>query len=130
MPRHNSRFRRQDAVLWPFSGFDEYGRPTVGEPVELRVRWESKSETITIPSGAVVGLDALVVLDREVTIHSLMWLSPYTDREPLEHWYGEGSAGDSTGLMEVILYEEVPDIRSRFPYRTAGLNFYKDQLPS
>ena len=35
-----TRMRKQDAVYWAYSGLDEFGQVEVGDPAEIKVRWE------------------------------------------------------------------------------------------
>lgn len=123
MPSMETAFRRQFAVLWPKDGYDGHGEPTVGEPVELRVRWNNKQRLAYDAQGNPVAVDAVVIVDQEIEVGSSMWEGQLAD------WYGTGSAGDDSGVMEVVTYNETPDIKNRFKRRTVGLTFYKDTLP-
>lgn len=124
MPAPEGAFRRQDAVLWPASGHNDYGERQVGEPVELRVRWNTTRQEAVAPDGNTVQLTAVVVVDRVIEVGGLMYLGT------LEEWYGTGSAGDDSELHQIITYRETPDLKGRFIRRTVGLMKWKDTLPT
>lgn len=124
MPAIETAYRRQKAVLWPWSGYDSYAEPLRGEPVEIDVRWLNKSREVPGPQGSPITVDATAVVDREIVVGSLMWLGELAD------WYGTGSAGDDTALMEVVAYGEVPDLKGRDIRRTVGLVYFRDTPPA
>jgi hypothetical protein len=111
------------AVLWGRAGTDRYGRPKVGAPEELDVRWNWRRTEATDQAGNEVALDADVAVDRRIAPGSKMW------RGELADWYGTGSAGDDSELMEVVTYQEVDDVKGRETRRTVGLKRYEDKLP-
>ena len=47
--------RYQTAVLWLCTGVGTDGRPMLGSPQEITVRWSWIKEEITLPNGNVVG---------------------------------------------------------------------------
>jgi hypothetical protein len=125
MPPPEVSHRTQWAVLWPATGYDDQGEVTVGDPVEIKVRWTIGRGETTDKLGNTIALDASAVVDRVIVAESNMWLGR------LEDWYGSnGSAGDSTELMRVVTYSEVKDIRGNATFRTVGLKRYRDALPN
>lgn len=132
MPHPETAYRTQKALLWPASGFDAYGQPKVGEPVELLVRWNAKRREATDPQGNSIMLDATVVVDREVAVGGTMWLA--ADQSPgsgtaLSQWYGTGSGDVDDEVMRVAIYSETPDLKGRVARRTVGLQRFRDTLP-
>lgn len=114
--------RVQEAILWPLNTYDRHGQPTVGNPVELLVRWVGQQSQSLDPAGNVITIDATVVLDQDVTIDSLMWLGT------LNEWKnGGGSQAPGKPLMVVKAFNSTPDVRGRATRRTAGLMRYQDQ---
>lgn len=103
----------QTAVLWPAIGYDSYGVVTVDDPVEIACRWITGQQVEDGP-------DALAVVDQAIAVGGRMWLGALAD------WYGTGSAGDETEVMEVASYKETPDIKDRVSRREVGLRYYKD----
>jgi hypothetical protein len=121
MPPIETMEMHQRAVLWEMSGYDTYGQPTVpSTPVEISVRWEWKHEEEKTTDKYEVLLDAIVVVDREIAEGSNMWLGTVSD------WYGTGSAGDDSEVLQVKFYNEVPDLKDRYIRRTVGLSFFRD----
>jgi hypothetical protein len=120
MPSIETFHRHDDAVLWPFSGYDDQGKPTVGSPVEIKVRWIEGRKDMANPAGDAVVVSARAVVDRVVAIHSHMWLGT------LDEWYGSGSAGDDIGLMEVVARGNIPDLKGRKRLKTVGLSKLHD----
>ena len=129
MPPIEEQDLHQKAVLWPKSGNDLYGQPAVGAPVDLDCRWINKRRQMVDSQGNLVSVDASAVVIIEIEPGSTMWLAPDPSYAATEQWYGTGSAGEQSSVMEVVAYEETPDISNRVVRRTVGLNFYKDTLP-
>lgn len=125
MPAPETTGRLQTMVLWEAHGTDDYGQIAVLPPIELFVRWNTKRTESLDPLGNTVALDAVVIVDRKVTIGSIVWLGELAD------WLGTGSGSgmNDSELHEVITYSETPDIRSRVRRRELGLRRYKDALP-
>jgi hypothetical protein len=99
--------RRQAAVLWPALGAaDKFGKPTLGPPVQLQVRWDVTESEVLAPQGGSVGYDVAVQLDRAVAEGSLMAL---------------GTVAAHGDLFEVKQYTETADFRGRWRTRTAKL---------
>ena len=123
MPAQEISFRMQRAVLWPADGFDRYGQPKVGSPVEIEVRWNNTKRQVPDAEGNPVTVDATAVVGRRIEPGSAMWLGGLSD------WLGTGSGGDESDVMEVRDCVETPDLKGRVMHRTAMLNFYRDSLP-
>ena len=129
MPPMEEDDLHQKAVLWPKAGFDLLGQPTRSEPVNLDVRWDSRRRQMVDANGNPVAVDATAVVLIEIEPGSTMWLAPNPAYDGLDQWLGTGSIGDDSGVMEVAVYNETPDISNRVVRRTVGLTFYKDTLP-
>lgn len=115
MPAPETNARHQKAVLWPFTGVNNHGAPTVGDPEQIIVRWvHSKRETLD-PQGNTIALDATVIVDEDIAIGSEMWLGE------LEDWYGTGTAPDDSEVMTVKTFNKTPDIKGRVFRRELGL---------
>lgn len=123
MPHQELSHRFQTAVYWPAGGYDDYGQPLRQDPVELQVRWEKDQREYTDPEGNLHMLEATVHVDRRIGIGSKMWLGS------LSEWLGTGSGDSDTELMEVRVYDEIPDVKNRGIYREVGLAFYRASLP-
>lgn len=122
MPPIETDLRNQWCVLWPLEGHDSYSEPLLGEPVELRVRWEDRPRDITSPQSVALEYDATIVINRRIEVGSQMWLGT------LDDWYGEGSAGKDVGLVEVVEYTETPDLKNRHTRRVVYVRRYRDTL--
>lgn len=118
-----SAFRRQKAVLWVAVGVNDHGEATYSTPIQITVRWNNKQSQVNGPQNVPVMVDALAVVDREIPTGSLMWKGPITE------WYGTGSGPGETSIMEVVAYNETPDIKGRSLRRTVGLTFFRGTLP-
>lgn len=121
MPPLEKMDRHQTAVLWPSIGFDEYGQPDVGDPIQIIVRWNTRRMETVDAKGNTIALDALVIVDRQIAIGSDMWLGALAD------WYGTGSAGNDDEVMQVKTYEETLDIKGRSARHIVGLMYKGDQ---
>lgn len=114
----------QTALLWESTGTDAYNEVVVaGTPVEVKVRWEYVRHEMLGPDGDPVALDARVVGSQDIPVNSLMWLGASSE------WYGTGSTGDDSEVMQVVALNHTPDIKNRHLRRVYGLMKYKDAPP-
>ena len=134
MPPPSRKCLVQTALLWEVATgnqkTDAYGEIQVQAPVEIPVRWEThQTESVSFQAqGATVAFEAVVLVDREIAVGSLLWLGSFSD------WYGTGTGGDADGLNgelhQVNAYSEVPNVKGRDPRRIVKLIRYKDSLPT
>lgn len=130
MPPPELSYRRQKAVLWEAYGpregskrYDRYGQVKVIAPVEIEVRWITKQSEALDPQGNTITLDATVVSAQKIPIGSTMWLGELSD------WYGTGSGGDDSEVMQVKTSDITVDLKGRVTRYEAGLMRYRDTLP-
>lgn len=116
--------RFQKAVLWPARSYDAYGQVLRGGPEELEVRWVRGAFEETDPQGNTIAFEGTVVVDQEVPVGSLLWLGDVGD------WYGTGSEGDDTEVLQVVRRRTTPDLKARATRRTLGLMRWSDTLAS
>lgn len=135
MPSMETAYRRQKALLYPVVGIDDFGTPTRSRSgvVELDVRWVDRRSDTVDAEGNTIALDATVVVDREIDIHSVMWKGSLEDAWELVPGTGTGTG---TGVVpteghyfEVLTYNEAPDLKARAVRRTVGLRRYKAVPP-
>jgi hypothetical protein len=101
-------------------GFDAYGAPVHGPPVELKpsttppsgVRWLTNRRNVMLPNGDTVAIDADVTLTTDVNEGDLLWLGT------LSEWLGQGSSQVDTERVRVHKFEKTPDVKARFVYRS------------
>lgn len=109
----------EEAVLWARSGFDKKGIPKVTTPVEIMSRWEKGARQIMGPEDVPIGATGNVMVDREITVGSLLWLGELEDLPDAP-----------SGLVEVIDYEEIPDVKGEEKQRNVVVRRWKDSLPT
>jgi len=112
----------QKAVYWPYDSLDTYARKKVSATyVELDVRWLEGQVEVTDTNGDTITVDALVVVDREIAIGSVMWKGEEADLpDPLT---------GLTDIKEVVNYKETPDVKGIETRRVCHLMKYGDNLP-
>lgn len=113
---------KQKAVLWAFSAYEADGTPKVVTGVEIPVRWEFKTQDVIDSQGRTIRSDAFAMLDRDVVVHSLMWLGASADLP--------ADLADITDVYEVFSFRKIPTIKGTHYQRTAILIRYKDSLPT
>lgn len=126
MPSFEVMDRYEKAIVWDFSGTDQYGQPKTSVPREITVRWVWGDRLANSPNGSPITTNATVIVNEEISVGSTMWLGE------LEQWYGSGGTGsgeEDDWVMEVVSYNEAPDLKNRNRRRELGLAFYKDQSP-
>ena len=111
------------AVLWPFTGYDDYSQPTVGNPIQIPCKWHTSRQEALDAKGDTITLDAMVIVDRKIHVDSLMWLGLVSE------WSGQNFIGTGTSpdeeLMVVKLYNQTNDIKGRASFRQVGLMRYR-----
>ena len=115
---------RQKAVLWEATGIDNYGMPTVADPVEISCRWETGRREVVNAEGKTIALDASVAVARAIAVGSILWLGALAD------WFSTGSAFDDDELHRVETVSRAPDLTGEFIRRELGLIKHRDSLPS
>ncbi len=128
MPAMELTFLRQRAVLWARSvssaPYDAHGQLKVQAPVEIPVRWNNAAKQMPGPEGNPITVDATVIVKRDVDVGSIMWEGTLAD------WYGTGSEGEESTLMEVVASAVTLDLKGRVARRELGLRFFRDTLPA
>ena len=124
-----SKMRKQNAIYWPPSTFDDYGHPVSAPLVELvlvpgganfRVRWEDKAEQYLDTKGTTRTSSSVVYVPRlpdgsEVTPGGFLWLGNAADlTDPL-------NPSGNPGAGEVMRFEKLPNLKNTQQLRTAYL---------
>lgn len=124
MPSPEIANRLQKALLWAKISDDAYGEPVVSAPVEIDVRWVTKRRQATGPDGTPIAIDATVIVNQEIAIGSIMW------EGSMAEWVGTGSGEADKFLMQVMTYDETPDLKNRLRAREVSLQFFRGSLPA
>ena len=111
--------RHQTAVLWEQSGYDSNGQPTVGYPEEIECRWEDVTRQIMGEQDTPIAISAEVWVDVSVAKGSMLWKGALIDLPDTV-----------TAVMEVVGYDETPDIKGRVFERVLYLQRYREALPT
>lgn len=120
MPRIEKRLLNQKAVLWPRVGTDRNGEPTVGSPLEINVRWEEDFRGSVDSQGTPIAVNGTIDVDRDITAGSILWLGELSDLpSPV-----------TTGLMEALTMDRIPDIKGRFFARSVTVKEWRAALPT
>ena len=111
---------KQTAVYWPLgsAGFDRYGRPLLGTPVEVSCRWEEKAEEFIGPQGTRELTKAVVFVSQDVDLGGLLLL------DSLDTVEGSSFPDDPkeySGVWEIRAFGKVPSVRGDKHSRTALL---------
>lgn len=117
MPQETA-FLTDYAVLWPNIGYGNNGEVLLGTAVEIRCRWESGRRDALSPDGIVIAVDALVIVKQAIAVGSVIWRGRLADK------------ANATGLAEVKIYNEVPDLKGRDVYREVMVILKNDSAPS
>lgn len=132
MPPLGQSGMHDDAVLWVLSqGFGDYsGTPAYdSSPQALRVRWEPGRTLTRGPDGSLVAVDAQVWVNRRVEPKSLLWRGNIDDLPPVNS-FADLSPDVQSEIMEVVTYNEVPDVKGRDPVFRLGLAWWRQTQPS
>jgi hypothetical protein len=120
--------RRQNAVYWPPSGFDDFGQRTYGTLVELTksegtnncVRWEDRNDEFVDMDGTMVISSSVVYCPAlsdgdEMVVGGFLWLG---DRVDLAD---ESIPSNNIGAAEIRRFDKMPNLKTTEFLRTAYL---------
>jgi len=65
---------REAGVYWAPAGRDQFGRPVFADPVQVRCRWEDKSEEYIDPQGDTCKSSARIFVDQDVERGGMLML--------------------------------------------------------
>jgi hypothetical protein len=119
MPPIEEQFRDQMATLWEVSGVDDYGRHTVREPVEIKVRWVGNKAASGGKQDELESESVTVLVTRSIRLGSIVRLGPLNELpEELD------------GLFVVRTYADNPDIKGRSFNRAMTVQRFRNALPT
>jgi hypothetical protein len=113
---------KQTAVLWAATAdeYDNYGKLKVASPTAINVRWEYRRGETLDTQGTTVAYDAVVIVDQEIEVGSIMWLGTVSDYE---------NTSPAPTVYRVVTYGSTPDIKAQYYRRRVTLAKYGTQLP-
>lgn len=123
-----TRMRRQNAIYWPPSGFDDFGKRTFGGLVELtlsegvnsRVRWEDRIEEFIDANGTVILSSSVVYCSvlpggGEIEVGGFLWLGNRSDLT------SETVPRENPGAAEIGRVDKLPNLKISEYLRTVYL---------
>lgn len=112
-----NRMLKMKAVYWASTGVTREGQPALAEPIELRCRWEEKTEEFIASDGTKALSRAFVFVSRDVSVGGLLRLGPLSEVE------AEGFPADPRdgGAWEIRLFNKMPTIKQTEYVRQAYL---------
>lgn len=121
MPHLTKKPLRQKAVYWERVGYDENGDPIVtDDPLEIKVRWEEGLLAGINEFGEPIAVTAVVDVDREIPVKSILWLGSIDDIP---------TTGPTEGLVIVVGHVDIPNIKARQHQRSVTVQRWRDRLP-
>ena len=117
----------QNAVLWTFLGMVD-GEPLLAPPVELTYPTGLRFDTVRVDTkdskGQKITLDGTAIVNQQIPVNSLLWIGTLAD------WYGSGSITvPDSEVMQVVKYDETPDLKNREATKTIGLMRWRGKAP-
>jgi hypothetical protein len=73
---------KQIATYWRATGIDGFGEKTYSAPVQIKCRWEERSEFIRTADGNQVPSRARVFLEDDVALDDYLMLGKSTETDP------------------------------------------------
>jgi hypothetical protein len=105
---------RDTCTFWPATGWDDYGKPTWGDPVQVSCFWQNVSEAYIGPDGTTHMSRAIVDVAVDMPLGSLLLHSPLG-----EVLYP--SDPKASGAWEIMKFDVDTDVTVRRTWRTAFL---------
>ena len=110
------------AVMWPIqlsAASDEKGRMRVGPSIEVPAKWNTGSRVNQLAISSNKVATAVVAVDREITVGSIMWRGRK-----------QNLPNHLSNLYEVIDFKSTQDVKGRNVRYTAILASYHNTLPN
>lgn len=107
--------RRQQAVFWPFVSTNQFGKKVVGDPVQIKCRWEDVTEEFLDSNGEVQMSNAVVYVDRDTPIGGILMLGTLADITD------ETDIKENNGAWEIRRFDNLPNFRATEFLKTAYL---------
>lgn len=120
MPSTISRNLIDRAVYWAQSSYDDDGNPTLGSPVQIVCRWETKrKEANPYSENETIGYNEFVMTAQELTVGGIMWKGKLVD-----------IPSPPTDLRQIVDQDIIRDIRGVVTYYAVKLVKYGNTLPN
>lgn len=103
----------ETAVYWASSGKDRYNQNTYSSPVEIKCRWEQKTQVVKNSQGEEVVSEAQVFLMKNVNEQSLLLLGNLDDVSSAEE---DDPHTIESGVYEVKSKAKIPGLGSKTVY--------------
>lgn len=97
---------QQDAVYWQFTGIDGFNTPQFEDPVDIKVRWDEKTEIISDNDGKEYISRAQIVTPNDLVEQSYIRLGTVEDLP------NEDEPRDITGAFEIKKMDRFPLFKS------------------
>lgn len=108
------RFLRQDALYWAPSGTtDDFGEMILEEPVQIKCRWEDKTELIRIRTGEELTTRAQVFTDRVVEEEGVLWLGSFATAVIADDPSGNPNPFVNKKAWKIMQFGTQPDFKAR-----------------
>ena len=97
---------------------DRYGKAKVNAAVEINVRWEQGINFAQVPETTKQQITATIYVDQQIPLGSILWKGTLANLP-----------ASPTGLVQVLDYGGVPDVKGRYVRRLVHVGKYNDTLP-
>lgn len=116
------RFLNQDALYWAPSGVtDDFGKMILLDPVQIKCRWEDKTERVLTKKGDEITSRAQVFADRDVEEEGVLWLGSFSQATIADDAAGNPDPFVNKKAWEIQQVGKQPDRRAKSFLRWAWL---------
>ena len=95
------KFTVQDAIYWASPQPDGFGGFTYGDPQEIKVRWEDKTQVVIGADGKEVTSGAELLVNLDLDLESRVMLGSLDD-------VGSDDTPEGLGAREIVRFEKIP----------------------
>lgn len=100
-------------IYWPKIGDTDYGKPSYGDPVPLKGRWDDNQEEVIMPDGRKVVSKSLVMLSADVKAGGILFLVSYLPSDPYPDPLPPAPPTQINGGQEILRFQHIGNIRQR-----------------
>lgn len=122
MPPIERAHRKDPVVVWEKIRVNDQNEPIVGEPSEIKVRFQHRRIETISPDGTPILIEALITPTYEIPIDSIIWKGTMQE-------YGLLNLNEQQEYWQVVIHNIATDVKGRSTRYQFGLRRFRGSLP-
>lgn len=107
------RMRKQRAMYFASTGQDRFGKMKYADPVEIRCRWEERSQEYVTDAGQEKLSNAVVYVDRRMKEGELLWQGTAEEFAALKWDKLKTPAENIDDVFPIQQFQRLPNLKAK-----------------